>query len=168
MDNGWTTMRGFRTIGWILAAALLPPVAAQAQKVKQTPYWASISAPKARMRTGPGTNFPSSWEYVRGDLPVKVVQVRAEWRRIVDPDGAEGWMRSFLLSDQRTAIVRGEIRPLRAAPDHGAKVNWRVEPGVVGKVSHCTAGWCEFDVHGRAGYIEVDQLWGVGADETID
>ncbi|WP_231639284.1 SH3 domain-containing protein [Sphingomonas profundi] len=171
-DGRVTGMRGGSIGAWAaggwLAAAMAVPAPAVAQKAREVPYWASISAPKARMRTGPGTNYPANWEYVRAELPVKVMQVRNEWRRIVDPDGVEGWMRSFLLSEQRTAIIRGEIRPLRAAPDRGAKVTWRAEPGVVGKVSHCAAGWCEFDVHGRAGYVEIDHIWGVAAGETID
>ena len=148
-------------LGWPMAGAI-------AQKVRETPYWASISAAKARLRTGPGNNFPALWEYVRPDLPLKVVQVRAEWRKVEDPDGAQGWMRSFLLSEQRTAIVRGGTQPLRAAPDAGAKILWRAETGVIGRISHCASGWCEFDVRGRAGYIAVDHLWGVAPGETID
>ncbi len=161
-------MRSVKVIGWGMALLLSGPAAVEAQQVRPTPYWASIAAPKARMRTGPGTNFPANWEYVRADLPVKVLQVRAEWRKIEDPDGTQGWMRSFLLSEQRTAIIRGETRPLRAAPDGGAKVMWRVEPGVVGRISHCASGWCEFDVRGRAGYVEIDQIWGVAPGETVD
>ncbi|MET0268983.1 MAG: SH3 domain-containing protein [Sphingomonas sp.] len=152
----------------LLAAGMLAASGAQAQKQKAVPYWVSISAAKARMRTGPGANFPANWEYVRADLPLKVVQVHQEWRKVRDPDGAEGWMRSFLLSEQRTAIVRGAIQPLRAAPDAGAKIVWRVEPGVVGRIAHCASGWCEFDVRGRAGYIEAAGLWGVDPGETID
>ncbi len=157
-------------MGWGcgMAVALLSHAQAQAQRQKPTPYWASIAAAKARMRTGPGTNFPANWEYVRADLPVRVLAVRAEWRKVEDPDGVQGWMRSFLLSEQRTAIIRGEVRPLYAAPDRGAKLSWRVEPGVVGRISHCAAGWCEFDVRGRAGYVEIDHLWGVAPGETID
>ncbi|TVV72485.1 hypothetical protein FOY91_14465 [Sphingomonas solaris] len=157
-----------RMAGWMAVLALLAPAAVNAQKVKQTPYWASISAAKARMRTGPGANFPANWEYVRADMPLRVVQVHKEWRKVRDPDGGEGWMRSFLLSEQRTAIVRGDIALLRAAPDAGAKINWRVEPGVVGRISHCASGWCEFDVHGRAGYIEANRIWGIDPGEAID
>lgn len=40
---------------------------------RKPPYYASISAGKARMRTGPGRNYPSSWLYVRADLPIKVI-----------------------------------------------------------------------------------------------
>lgn len=152
-----------------LALALaLAAGAAQADSHKQPPFYVSLSAREAMMRAGPGKTFPATWRYIRPELPLRVVQVHADWRRVEDPDGASGWMRANLLSDERTAIIRGEVRPLRAGPDSSAKVVWRAEPGVVGKIAHCSGGWCEFDVHGRVGYVEVAHIWGVGADETID
>ena len=73
-----------------------------------------------------------------------------------------------LLSDQRTAIVRGEApRPLHEAPDAASPVRFRAEPGVVGRISRCAGGWCHFDVRGRGGFIRADQLWGVDPNETI-
>lgn len=149
----------------IVIAASPAPAAAQ---TRQPPYMASIASGQAMMRTGPGRNYPGTWLYVRRDLPIRVVEIYRDWRRIEDPDGTRGWMLVAMLSDQRTAIVRpGDPRPLREAPDEGAPVRFRAEPGVVGRVSRCAGGWCHFDVHGRAGYVRVDQIWGVGADETV-
>lgn len=141
---------------------------ASAQQARPTPYWASLAASEVMMRTGPGTNYPGTWRYVRDELPIRVLQVRGDWRRIEDPAGAQGWMAARLLSEQRTALVIGDVRPMRAAPDRGAKVNWRAAAGVVGKIAHCAAGWCEFEVRGRAGYIETAHIWGVGPDEVVE
>jgi SH3-like domain-containing protein len=141
---------------------------ATAQEARKTPYWASIAAGDALMRAGPGRNYPATWRYRRADLPIKVIETYPNWRRIEDPDGTVGWMAVALLSDQRTGIVRGEVRPLRTSPERGARIVWRVAPGVVGRVSHCRSGWCEFDVQGRQGHIEVAHIWGVSPDETID
>ena len=147
-------------------ALALGPAAAQTPR--PVPYWASISSGRAMMRTGPGQNYPGTWLYVRPDLPIRVVEIYHDWRKVSDPEGTTGWMLVRLLSDQRTAIVRrGEPRPLREAPDEGSPVRFRAEPGVVGRVSRCAGGWCRFDVHGRGGYIRVDQIWGVDPDETV-
>ena len=137
-------------------------------QAKQPPYWASIAAGKARMRTGPGRNFPAIWLYVRRHLPVRVIATYPSWRKIEDPDGAVGWMQANLLTDERTAMVVGGIRPLRATPEPDAKIVWRAEPGVVGRLKRCREGWCRFDVDGREGYIEAAHLWGVGADEAVE
>ena len=159
---------GGKRIGWGIALAAIALVPAWAAENRPVPYWASISAGDALLRSGPGRNYPATWRYRRADLPVKVVQVHESWRKIREPDGTEGWMAAALLSAQRTAIVTGEIRPLRAAPEPAAKILWRAEPGVVGKIAHCAAGWCELDVHGRAGYVAINHIWGAEPGETLD
>ena len=152
----------------LIASLSLSPSAATAQAARATPYWASISAGRAMMRTGPGQNYPGTWLYTRADLPIQVVEVYQNWRKIRDPDGTTGWMMVNLLSDQRTAIVRGsEPQPLHEAPDEATPIRYRAAPGVVGRVSRCAEGWCRFDVHGRNGYIRTDHVWGVGQNETI-
>jgi SH3-like domain-containing protein len=149
-----------RGVAAFAASALMLLGADGAIAQKKPPYWASITAAKARMRTGPGRNFPASWLYQRAGLPVKVIETYPNWRKVEDPDGTQGWMQANLLSEDRTAMVVGEVRTLRAAPEPSAKVNWRAEPGVIGKLSECAQGWCRIDVNGRAGFVEAAHLWG--------
>jgi SH3-like domain-containing protein len=144
----------------LLAMALIAVSAFEAQAQRKVPYWGSISAGKARMRTGPGQQFPASWLYQRAGLPVKIIKIYPNWRKIEDPDGIQGWMQVNLLSDDRTALVKGEVRPLRERPESDARLLWRAEPGVVGRISDCARGWCKFDVLGRIGYIETAHIWG--------
>lgn len=151
------------TIPLFLAALLaLPAVAAPAaaQSDVAVPYWASISVDEARMRKGPSPDVPVIWEYRRKNLPVKVIARHENWRKVEDPDGTQGWMAARLLSRTRTAIVTGEIRPMRTAADASAPVAYRAEPGVVGRITNCKDGWCLFDVKGRRGWIETDHIWG--------
>jgi SH3-like domain-containing protein len=152
----------------LLVAGALSLTTAQAQPQRETPYMASISAGRAMMRTGPGQNYPGIWLYTRRDLPVRVVRVYHEWRKIEDPGGTTGWMLVNLLADQRTAIVVGEgLAPLRESPDEASAVRFRAEVNVVGRISRCASNWCYFDVRGRGGYIRADRLWGVAPNETV-
>lgn len=139
---------------------------AEAQQ-RKPPYFASISAGKANMRTGPGRNYPTNWLYRRADLPVKVVEIYNDWRKVEDPDGTQGWMLVGLLSAQRTGIVVGTIVELRDSPRLNARVNWRAAPGVVGRISKCQRGWCWFDVRGRGGYVEQNRIWGTEPGEEV-
>ena len=160
-------MRRAFALAMVLMAAALSP-AAEAQPERKTPYWASIAAGEALMRSGPGKNFPGRWLYRRADLPIKVLEVYPSWRKIQDPDGATGWMLVNLLSDTRTALVRGtEPRPLREAPNDGSRVLFRAAPGVVGRLSNCAADWCQIDVQGRRGYIRKDHFWGSDPAESF-
>jgi SH3-like domain-containing protein len=149
---------GFATLSLVASMS-------QAQSTKKVPYWASISQPEARMRTGPSKDFPVKWMYKRQYLPVKVVAVHETWRKVEDPDGDQGWMYVGLLSPARTALVIGSgVASLRDAPEATSRIAWRVEPGVVGRIDDCDKGWCRLDVAGRTGYIEAERLWG---DEAI-
>lgn len=157
-----------RNLGFLALAAWMGAIGV-AEAQRQPPYWASISSGQAMMRTGPGQNYPATWLYVRPDLPIKVVAVRDDWRRVEDPDGTVGWMLVRLLADQRSGIVRGQDRqPMHEARDPASRVSYLAEPGVVGRVSDCGDGWCLFDVGGRSGHIRAEALWGVDAGEAID
>lgn len=153
------------------AAGLLastPGTAAEPRR--KLPYYASIAAAKARMRTGPGRTYPASWLYVRPDLPVKVLATFKEWRKVEDPGGTQGWMLANLLSDKRTGFVPGDTGSaveLRDRPAAGARVAWRAAPGVVGRLSQCAGGWCRLDVRGQAGFVEEGRLWGVDQGEAL-
>ena len=146
----------------MLTAALLMATVgpAAAQSDAPLPYWASISVDEARMRKGPSPDVPVIWEYRRKDLPVKVVARFETWRKIEDPDGTQGWMAARLLSRTRTAIVTGDIRPMREDASLSAAVAYRAEPGVVGRITDCKNGWCLFDVKGRKGWIQTEHIWG--------
>lgn len=149
----------------LVLAVLLWPVPASAQQ--KPPYWASITAGEARMRTGPGRQFPVAWEFRRAGLPVRVIATYPNWRKVRDPDGAEGWIQANLLSGERTALLRGSaIRTLRDAPSAAGKIIWRAEPGVIGRISECARGWCKIDIRGKIGFVETVHLWGTDPGEA--
>ena len=153
----------------LLLLSLSSLARADAQTRRETPYWASIASGEAMMRRGPGRTYPGEWLYVRADLPIRVVEVYQDWRKIEDPDGTQGWMLVSLLSDTRTAIVRGtEPRPLHERADAASPIRFRAAPGVVGRISDCGGGWCRLNVRGRAGFIRTDQIWGVSPGESVD
>ena len=142
----------------IALVAVVGPASAQTEV--ELPYWASINVDEARMRKGPSPDVPVVWEYRRKDLPVRVIARFETWRKIEDPDGTQGWMAARLLSRTRTAIVTGDVRPMREDASVSAAVAYRAEPGVVGRITDCKNGWCLFDVKGRKGWVQTDHIWG--------
>ncbi len=127
------------------------------------PYWASMRADEVNMRVGPSESYPVEWVYHRANLPVKVVRLYQGWRRVRDQDGAEGWIVARLLSPERSAVVVGKgLAAMRAEGNAGAALRWNLEPGVVGKLGDCDAGWCELSVGPRKGWVEQKRLWGAG------
>ena len=150
-------------------ALLLSVVATASAQDKKPPYWASIASGEAMMRTGPGRNYPGVWLYKRRDLPVRVVQVYPNWRKIEDPDGQQGWMLVTLLSDRRTAIVKsGAPRAIHVKRNANSPIRYHAEAGVVGRIEKCDGSWCKVQVGKRQGYVAQGDIWGVGEGEIID
>jgi SH3-like domain-containing protein len=150
-----------------LLALILAATPAAAQE-RQVPYWASISAGKALMRTGPERTYPATWLYQRRDLPVRVLQVMGAWRRVQERDGTSGWMLATLLSARRTAIVADAVLSIREEPSAGARLLWRAEPGVIARLGTCDGRWCRVEIGERKGFAEQSGLWGTSPGETIE
>lgn len=171
MRIGIGTMLAMVGAGTLAVTAMAPSLASLVDR--KTPCFGSIAAGKARMRTGPGRSYPSSWLYRRADLPMKVLDTYPHgtttgWYKVEDPGGIQGWMMSGLVSETRTGLVVGQVAELRDSPRDGGRIAWRAAPGVVGRLSRCARGWCYLDVHGRGGYVEAAHLWGVDPGEVLE
>ncbi len=139
---------------------LAAPAAAQDAKV---PYWASIRSEEVNMRVGPAEEYQIAWVYRRPKLPLKVLRVKDGWRLVQDPDGAKGWMNQRFLTRQRTGYVTGkDLAEMRQSGEASAKLLWRLAPGNVGLLGDCDAGWCQFELGKRKGFVAQDRLWGAG------
>jgi len=145
----------------IVLAALVLIAAPLAAQEREVPYWASIKAEVLNLRAGPGRDYPVRWVYHRAGLPLKVIRVHEGWRLVRDPAGDEGWVTANLLSKDRGGIVIGQgLAAIREKPSDNSKLRWNAEPGVVGRIEDCEAGWCDFDVGGRRGFMRAERLWG--------
>lgn len=130
---------------------------------REVPYWASLRVDEVNMRVGPGEDYRISWVYRRKHLPLKVLRLKEGWRLVQDPDGSTGWLLAQFLTRDRGAIVAGSgLADMREKPQAGARLMWRLEPGVTGKLGGCSGGWCQLDLGGRGGFVEQDRLWGAG------
>ena len=77
-----------------------------AKSTSETPYYASIKADEANVRTGPSIRYPIQWIYKKENWPVKVTATFERWRKINDIDGEAGWMHESLLTGRRNAIIQ--------------------------------------------------------------
>ncbi len=141
------------------------------------PRFVSLKSNRVNVRVGPGQEYEVSWIYVRGGLPVEVTQEFDNWRRVRDSAGNEGWVFHSLLSGRRTAIVapwdgRTEPLPLFRERNPGAKLNARLETGLLIKVNECDGTWCHAEIDAPndetyEGYVQQERIWGVYPGEVF-
>jgi len=83
------------------------------------------------------------------------------WRKVRDAEGTEGWIHRSLLSNRRTAMLRGEISDLYELPNFKAPVILRAEPGVIGKLLKCTKSWCQIALDNTRAWIPRTAIFGI-------
>lgn len=127
--------------------------------------FASLSRDKAFVREGPSYQYPVQWVYRRKDLPVRIIQSYDVWRKIRDNTGTTGWIHTSMLSDRRTVLVTSRA-PAKIRDRHGAVIAL-AQPGVVARLEACEAEACEVNASGTEGWIEKQDIWGVGAGEVF-
>ena len=133
------------------------------------PRYVSIRAETANARRGPSLDHRVDWEFVRRGLPVQVVAEHGHWRRVVDSEGAGGWVHHSLLSGVRMALVTSAAaEPLHAGASDASAVRALVEPGVVIRLEECRPVWCFARAGGFRGWVRKAALWGVDPGEEFD
>ena len=134
------------------------------------PRFISLRAEKARLRTGPGVQYPEEWVYLRKSLPLEVIAEHHTWRKVRDWQGTQGWMHQSLLSGSRTLIVTGTVRTIRNEPDVKARAIARTEPSVIGNILGCPEKtlWCKVEIGGHTGWLRKLEFWGAYKNEVVE
>lgn len=165
-----------KILGVILAMGLAWTAAAAAQETEARgpvtgfplPRYVSIQASEAYARRGPSRGHRIDWVFQRRNMPMQVVAEHGHWRRVIDRDGAGGWMHYSLLSGVRTAIVEVDMLEMHQRPDPASPVTAQAELGVIAFLDDCNGNWCRLNVAGHRGWVPMETLWGVDPGEVFD
>ncbi len=148
---------------------LFSPFFANAASTAKLPYFASIRAEEANVRTGPSVRYPIQWVYQKTDWPVEITATFEGWRKIRDIKGEAGWIHESLLTGKRNAVISAHgVQEIYRLPMKNAKVVAIAESGVVANLDECKKQWCKVIVEDEKGWIESKYLWGVKKDEVFD
>ena len=140
------------------------------------PRFVSLKSDRVNLRSGPGTDYPTSWVYRQAGLPVEVLSEYDAWRQVRDSEGATGWVLQSLLSGRRTALVSpweakaGQESPriaVRNSDSNNAREVAIVEAGVIANIHACDGQWCNVTIDRYRGYLPQKQLWGVYPNEVV-
>lgn len=152
----------------LMAAALVLPARASDDDKLPVPRFVTLRAEEANARTGPGTQYPIEWRFLRRGLPLEITQQFGQWRKVRDWQGAGGWVHQSLVSGRRAMVVTGIARILRYRGSDDSGPVAQVEPGVIGRLLECEPGWCRVELQGYRGWLKRTEFWGVYPGEKIE
>ena len=132
------------------------------------PRFASLRSEMVNMRAGPGTRYPIKWVFSYQGLPVEIIAEYQIWRRIRDPEGAEGWVHKAQLSGKRMAIIINGAHDLSKDDSLQSPAVAHLAAGMTGKITACAKDWCKVTFDEFKGYLPKTAFWGAYPNEIFD
>jgi len=120
----------------------------------------SVTAAKANIRSGPGTEkYTVLWEVERY-YPVEVLRRQDGWVFFRDFEGDEGWIHEQLLGKEKTVITRTDMVNMRSGPGTQNAIVFKAEKGVPFRVLEQKGDWIHIESSdGDKGWIHKNLVW---------
>ena len=119
----------------------------------------SLKKNKVNVRYGPSFTSPVKFIYKKINLPIKQIDKKENWRRIIDLKNNSGWIHSSQLKPINS-IISLDNKILFNKPTIFSKPKAQIKRGRVLLVQDCKINWCKVKTDKFQGWIENRNLWG--------
>ena len=119
----------------------------------------SLKYSKVNVRYGPGLDYPIKYIYKKINLPVKVIDKKENFRRIIDLKKNSGWIHWTQLKKSKSLITLKD-KILFKKPSLFSKPILRLQKGRLLIVEKCKKQWCKIKSENYLGWIKTDNVWG--------
>ena len=119
----------------------------------------SLKKNKVNVRYGPSFNSPVKFVYKKINLPIKQIDKKENWRRIIDFKNNSGWIHWSQLKPINSVIGLNE-KILFKKPSNFSKPLAKIQAGRVMVLQKCIDGWCKIKSENFKGWIKTDNVWG--------
>ena len=119
----------------------------------------SLKKNKVNVRYGPSFDSNIKYIYKKINLPVKQIDKKENFRRIIDLKNNSGWIHVSQLKKSNSIIVlKNEI--LFKKPSNFSKPVARLERGRLLVIKKCENNWCNVTTDNYSGWIKAKNIWG--------
>ena len=122
-------------------------------------YFLMLKNNKVNVRYGPDLNSPIKYIYKKKFLPVKVIDKKENFRRIIDFKNNSGWIHTSQLSKIKSFILL-EDKTLFSKPTKYSKPILIISKGRLLLVKKCKTKWCKVKTKKYIGWLEAKNVWG--------
>ena len=120
----------------------------------------SLKKNKVNVRYGPSFESPIKYIYKKINLPIKQIDKKENWRRIVDSKNNSGWIHWSQLKPLNSVIPLND-KILFNKPSNFSKPLAKIQKGRVLIIQKCIDGWCKIKSDKFKGWIKTDNIWGL-------
>ena len=119
----------------------------------------SLKKNKVNVRYGPSFKSPVKFVYKKINLPIKQIDKKENWRRIIDLKNNSGWIHWSQLKPINSIIPLKE-KILFNKSSNFSKPLAKIQKGRVLIIQKCIEGWCKIKSGKFKGWIKTDNIWG--------
>jgi|TARA_B100000787_G_C16082993_1_gene245346 SH3-like domain-containing protein len=119
----------------------------------------SLKNSKVNVRYGHGKEHAVKYIYRKINLPVKQIDKKENWRRIIFLDNNSGWIHSSQLKLSNSIIIL-EDKILFKKPSNFSKPLARLEKGRLLIIKRCKKDWCNIITADYIGWVKANNIWG--------
>ena len=120
----------------------------------------SLKKNKVNVRYGPSFESPIKYVYKKIDLPIKQIDKKENWRRIIDSKNNSGWIHWSQLK-KINSIISLEDKILFKSNSNFSKPIAKIKKGRLLIVKNCDGDWCKVKTEKFKGWIKIDNVWGL-------
>ena len=119
----------------------------------------SLKKNKVNVRYGPSFESPIKFIYKKINLPIKQIDKKENWRRIIDFKNNSGWIHSSQLK-KINSLIPLEDKILFKNPSNFSKPIAKIKKGRVLLLIKCENNWCKIKTDKFKGWIKTQNIWG--------
>ena len=120
----------------------------------------SLKKDKVNVRYGPSFSFPIKYVYKKINLPIKQIDEKENFRRIIDFKKNTGWIHISQLK-KINSVIASKRKILFKKPSVFSEPIANIEAGRLLVVQKCKKNWCRVKTGNVKGWIDKKNLWGV-------
>ena len=114
---------------------------------------------KVNVRTGPSFDASIKFIYKKKDYPIRQIDKKENFRRIIDFKNNSGWIHVSQLKKNKSLITLDE-KILFKKPSKFSTPLAKIKKGRVLLVKKCHKKWCKINSGTYNGWIKTDNVWG--------
>ena len=122
-------------------------------------YYLILKNNKVNVRYGPGFDYPIKFIYKKKNLPIKVIDKKENFRRVIDFKNNSGWIHTSQLK-KGEAFILLEDQILFTRPTKYSKPILKINKGRLLIVKKCKKNWCKIKTEDYLGWLEINKIWG--------
>ena len=123
-------------------------------------YYLILKNSEVNVRYGPGFDYPVKYVYKKKNLPIKIIDKKENFRKIIDFKKNSGWIHSSQLKKGKSFILLKD-QILFTNPTKYSKPLIKVAKGRLLLVKKCKKKWCKIKTEEYTGWLEAINVWGI-------